>query len=232
MDRLAMARTKELPSEASARDRILVAAREVFASIGFAGARVDDIAARAGVNKAMLYYHVGDKEQLYSTVLTETLDRILLTLREETAKGATPGDKFQRVLDTFAAMAGAHPHLVPIMLREIASGGATLPDEMILRMAAAFRIVSDILAEGRESGAFRQTDPLLTHVSLIGNMMFLIATQPIRARLAGITGIESHHTFEDLARHTGDLFRQGLEVKQPKKTSAAPRGATTSRSKR
>ncbi|HSN67988.1 MAG TPA: helix-turn-helix domain-containing protein, partial [Thermoanaerobaculia bacterium] len=41
------------------RDQILTAAAAVFAEVGYAGARVDEIAERAGVNKAMLYYHVG-----------------------------------------------------------------------------------------------------------------------------------------------------------------------------
>ena len=59
--------------ESDARERILAAAAEVFASVGFGGARIDDIAERAGINKAMLYYHVGDKERLYATVLINTV---------------------------------------------------------------------------------------------------------------------------------------------------------------
>ena len=62
------------------RDRILDAASAVFAELGFAGARVDDIAERAGVNKAMLYYHVGDKQALYSAVLLRNFDRVRTAL--------------------------------------------------------------------------------------------------------------------------------------------------------
>ena len=58
------------PGEGAAggRDRILDAATEVFAEKGFGETRVDEIAARAGVNKAMLYYHVGGEEALYAAV--------------------------------------------------------------------------------------------------------------------------------------------------------------------
>lgn len=202
---------KKLANDTDARGRILGAAAEVFASIGFAGARVDDIAERAGVNKAMLYYHVGDKERLYATVLTDTIDRAAAALREATAQARTPAEKVQRILDTFAELGTSNPHLVPIMLREVASGGATLPDEMLLRMTGVFRIVAEVLAEGMQRGAFRPTDPLLTHVSLIGSMMFLIASQPIRARLATAAGIEHQHTLADLARHLGNLFLHGLQ---------------------
>ncbi|HKP24807.1 MAG TPA: helix-turn-helix domain-containing protein, partial [Dongiaceae bacterium] len=51
------------------RIRIIEAAKQEFAAHGLAGARVDRIAANAGANKRMLYYHVGNKEDLYLAVL-------------------------------------------------------------------------------------------------------------------------------------------------------------------
>src|ERR671931_624754 len=50
-------------------DQILAAAALEFAERGYAGARVDRIARRAAVNKAMLYYHFRSKQQLYATLL-------------------------------------------------------------------------------------------------------------------------------------------------------------------
>lgn len=207
--------TKTPDPEPDARARILAAATEVFATIGFAGARVDEIAARAGVNKAMLYYHVGDKDKLYATVLTDTIERVPVALRAAIERVETPAEKLQCLLDTLASLGTSNPHFVPIMLREIASGGATLPDQMLARMAGVFRVVADVLAAGVKRKAFRRTDPLLTHVSLVGSMMFLVASQPIRARLAKVAGVEHTHTLDDLARHTGNLFLKGLEVDAP-----------------
>lgn len=202
--------------EADARGRILAAAAEVFASSGFTGARVDDIAERAGINKALIYYHVGDKERLYATVLTEIVDRGFVSLQEATGKADTPAEKLQCVLDTLAELGASNPHLAPIMLREIASGGATLPDEMLARMARVFRVVQDVLAQGVAEGVFRETDPLLTHVSLVGSMMFLVASQPIRARIAKAAGVKTPpRSLRDLASHTGNLVLHGLE--QPKR---------------
>jgi hypothetical protein len=135
-----------------------------------------------------------------------------VALRSAIEKVESPAEKVQCLLDTLASLGTSNPHLVPIMLREVASGGATLPDEMLVRMAGIFRVVADVLAEGVRAKAFRATDPLLTHVTLIGSMIFLIASQPIRERLSKFAGIEHTHTFEDLARHTGNLVLHGLEV--------------------
>jgi AcrR family transcriptional regulator len=49
--------------------KILQSAREIFAEFGFEGARIDEIAKRAGVNKAMIYYHFKSKEELYQKIL-------------------------------------------------------------------------------------------------------------------------------------------------------------------
>jgi TetR/AcrR family transcriptional regulator len=54
---------------ARSRERILAAAFQEFAAKGFAGARVDDIARRAAINKRMLYHYFGDKEELFREVL-------------------------------------------------------------------------------------------------------------------------------------------------------------------
>jgi TetR/AcrR family transcriptional regulator len=53
--------------------RILEAALDEFAAKGLDGARVDGIAARAGVNKRMLYYYFGSKDDLYRAVLRRRL---------------------------------------------------------------------------------------------------------------------------------------------------------------
>ncbi|QFG25809.1 TetR/AcrR family transcriptional regulator [Actinomadura sp. WMMB 499] len=56
------------------RDALLAAAREEFAAHGIAGARVDRIAARAGVNKERIYGYFGNKEKLFDAVIKDALD--------------------------------------------------------------------------------------------------------------------------------------------------------------
>lgn len=207
------------PLEPDPRERILAAAAQVFAQTGFDGARIDEIADRAGINKAMLYYHVGDKEHLYAAVLTGTFDRGLCSIREAVDPSLTPPQKLEAILHTFARFGSENPVFVPIVMREIASGGAHLPDEMILRMASVFRFVGETLRSGMLAGEFRKTDPLLTHVSLVGAIMFLVASQPVRERVARIAGTPVvQHTPADLADHVANLILHGLETTPGKKT--------------
>lgn len=67
-----MAETKARVRDAEAtKARILAAAKAEFAESGLGGARVDEIARRAGANKRMIYHYFGSKEQLFQAVLEE-----------------------------------------------------------------------------------------------------------------------------------------------------------------
>ena len=107
--------------------KILDAAMEVFAEVGFAGARIDEIALRSGVNKATIYYRIGDKEALYESVLqdvfADTTERLLQNVKE----AKDPEEKLRTYIRNIVRTVGQNPRLPPILLREIASGGRHFP---------------------------------------------------------------------------------------------------------
>ena len=68
--------TPQRRNPVNTRKKLLSAARREFAKSGLAGARVDEIAARAGVNKQLLYHYFGDKDALYLAVLEWVYEEI------------------------------------------------------------------------------------------------------------------------------------------------------------
>ncbi|MFH2114858.1 MAG: helix-turn-helix domain-containing protein [Spirochaetota bacterium] len=68
------------PADLTTKQRILEAAAQVFAESGYNGARVDEIARRAGVNKALIYYYYDNKESLLSILFQETRDAVFALL--------------------------------------------------------------------------------------------------------------------------------------------------------
>src|SRR6516164_2622251 len=82
------------------RAAILKAALEEFSREGVAGARTDEIARHAGVNKALLYYYFKDKEDLYGAVLEDVfsgMTRRVMDVLE--LPGLTPREKLMRYLE-------------------------------------------------------------------------------------------------------------------------------------
>jgi len=193
------------------RARILDAASAVFAERGFEGARVDDIAARAGVNKAMLYYHVGDKTALYSAVLLRNFGRVRVALDEALASGGTARQRLEAVITAVTRMVQRHPDHPRMMLREIASGAASLEPEVLAAMLEVVGVVRALIAEGTAAGEFRAIDPVLTHLTLVGAVVFLNASALIRDRAAALgPPFSLPEPTTDIARFINLMLLDGL----------------------
>lgn len=194
-----------------ARQKILDAASRAFAEEGFAGARVDEIARRAGVNKAMLYYHIGDKRALYGEVLKRNFGRIEKALEEHLPDEGSAADRLRAVITIVERAIAANPDHPRIVLREFASGAANLPQEILRRMLGLLTVVKDILAEGTGSGEFRRTEPVMTHLTLVGALLMLNVVSPLRERFADLgSTIDVPDADTDIARFLGDLLLQGI----------------------
>jgi TetR/AcrR family transcriptional regulator len=207
------------PPKSSRRDSradVLGAARAEFAARGFPGAGVDRIAAKARVNKAMIYYHFGSKIGLYREVLRDGFRRLIADARDAIADAPSAIGKFDAYVASLLRTAGADPHIVPILLREVAGGGRNIDGETLRMMAGLFLVVKEILDEGETAGEFRAADPMLTHFIIIGSTMFYVANEPIRAQvrrsrvLSRTARIPTGNA--SMARHLGTVLRRTLCV--------------------
>ncbi|HPH40697.1 MAG TPA: TetR/AcrR family transcriptional regulator [Candidatus Fermentibacter daniensis] len=174
----------EVSKELSSREAILEAAAEVFAGKGFDGARVDEIARRAGANKAMLYYHVGDKKALYDAVVGAIQMRGRAMLEKILGEGGDPRDMLRKAVGGFVSMAFSNPVAPAIILREIAGGGANMGEESVQRLETMLALVRRIIERGVDAGVMRPVDPAFAQFLVAGSVLFLAAGVPFRRRLA------------------------------------------------
>src|SRR5436305_334043 len=133
-------------------DRILAVAALEFSERGVAGARVDRIAHRARVNKAMLYYHFTSKQRLYRTLLRRMFTRAAERLQSVAAGHHPPAVKIDRAIAAMAAFIDEHAFFPAIMLREVAEGGMHLDRETLKALGAVPRAVAAIIREGVNAG--------------------------------------------------------------------------------
>ena len=181
--------------------RILDAARDVFAEAGFAGARVDVIARRAGVNKAMIYYRIGDKEALYASVLHEVFSDSADRIARHIERGGAPEDKLKAYIQNLSRTMEENPWVPPIMIRELASGAGHFPEIVIRDVARLLEILSDILDEGVRRGEFMEVNPFLIHMMLVGAMVIL---RKVKALEAGHEDLPANLSLM-VGRISGDL---------------------------
>jgi TetR/AcrR family transcriptional regulator len=159
------------------RAQIFRAATAEFAERGFDAAGVDRIAAKAHVNKAMIYYHFGSKLGLYLEVLRDMLGAVATRVRAIADGPGTPQAKLDAWVETIIDEASQRPWFPPIMLRELASGVPHFDAGTLGLMGAVIGAVADIINAGRDDPSFRDADPLLTHLSIIGPVLLFYARE-------------------------------------------------------
>lgn len=155
------------PGNAStpSRDRILDAAREVFAEDGLGAARVDEIARRAGCNKALIYYYFASKDELYDAVFAEEVERnmpIFEAVREAT---------FHEWLEGLAEATTRHEDQPWIRL--IAREGLEKPSTLTSQERRA-QVWKDCIRMLKHAQAEGEVDPELDPEMVI--LMFLMST--------------------------------------------------------
>ena len=199
-------------------DKILSAALRTFAEFGFEGARIDNIADRAGVNKAMIYYHIGDKQVLYARVLHDVFSDTANRLVDSVSRAQTPVTKLKAYIRAMATTFTRHPLLPPIMMREFASGGQNLPDDAATEMLRILNTVTDLLLQGQKQKKFIRIHPLVLHLMVVGTLSYLHSTRPARMRLSAATGKKDlAPDRRDAATLLGDVEKMvmGAITKQP-----------------
>ena len=186
--------------------RILNTAAEVFAEAGFAGARMDEIAARTSVNKATIYYHIGDKETLYTRVLHEHFASAGEEFQRILHKGQSPEEKLSLFIRQIAQVMDQNPNKVFMMLREIAAGGAHLPEIVALDLAAIIGKLGDILTDGEKQGRFIHVNPFSVHLMVIGAFILFRASASVREKVFQSSSLLN---FSD--KGSSDTFAEEIE---------------------
>jgi TetR/AcrR family transcriptional regulator len=174
--------------QADSRARILDAALAEFSTRGFAGARVDAIAARAGINKRMLYAYVGNKDALWLA----TLERAYEAMRaEESALNLRrlPPREGMSVLVRFNFRYHAdHPEFIALLNEENLQRGRHLMGTTRARelYSPLLALIEDLLRRGERDGVFRAgVDPMQLYVSIAALSYFYCSNRHTLGQLFG-----------------------------------------------
>jgi len=194
------------------RQKLLAAARREFADSGLAGARVDEIAARAGVNKQLVYHYFGDKDALYLAVLEWVYEEIRAQERKLNLEGLPPEQAIKKLIEGSFDHLAAHPDFIVLLNDENRGGARHVRNSSRLEAmhSPLVSLVSKILSEGVRKGVFRKgINPVQLYISIAGLSYFFFSNNPT---LSAIFGKDFSLPSERRARrhHVVDLVMQSL----------------------
>jgi TetR/AcrR family transcriptional regulator len=197
---------------AGTRNKLLTAARREFADRGLAGARVDDIAARAGVNKQLVYHYFGDKDALYLAVLEWVYEEIREQERKLNLEGLPPEQAIRKLVASSFDHLAAHPDFIVLLNDENRGGARHVRHSRRLEVmhSPLVSMVSKILNQGVRAGTFRRgINPVHLYISIAGLSYFFFSNTPTLSAIFG-KDLSSPAAKRARRRHVVDLVLQAL----------------------
>jgi len=98
---------------------IFEAARKVFQEYGYYGARMQDIADEAGINKSMLHYYFRSKDQLFQEVYQKEMGEFMPVIIKLLKSDQSLNEKIENIIDAFYSHWHSNPKLIPFIIIEM-----------------------------------------------------------------------------------------------------------------
>ncbi len=159
---------------------ILLAARDEFALLGLGGARVDQIAERAGVNKKLIYHYFADKDDKFRAVMEEAYGDIRRAEQALRLTDLPPAEAIRRLTEFTWNYYLAHPEFLTLLNSENLHQARHVRSSTRARTlnSPLIQTLAEVLERGRAEGVFRSgVDPLQLYISIAGLSYFYLSNR-------------------------------------------------------
>jgi TetR/AcrR family transcriptional regulator len=143
----------------STRDAILVAARRCFASAGYEGTSLNDIAAEVGIRRPSLLHHFSSKDALYAEVFERLLSDWFELLADTVGDPRSGWDKIELVMRAGFRFFVENPDYVRLIRREAVDSGSHLGVDLASVIRPLFDQAAQSFARSMDAGLLRRHEP-------------------------------------------------------------------------
>lgn len=161
---------KQSRNPEATKANILLAAIEEFAQYSLSGARTEAIVTRSGVTKAMLCYYFKNKETLYRSVFQQLVDEINNAFQRIDWEKLSPDQALEAVIRNYIGFEISNRWHGMLWFQEAIQNQGRYGAETGWK--AGFQAITAILEQGIAEQKFRQVDPFLTTINILGVCSF------------------------------------------------------------
>jgi TetR/AcrR family transcriptional regulator len=168
-----------IKKEQNTEEKILSAAKKIFLKQGMAGARMQDIADEAGINKAMLHYYFRSKEKLFEKIFTELSQHFFPRLINIFESDEPLFRKIELFVTEYIDQMRRTPYLPIFVLNEVNRQPETFIKKMMgNRKPPVKKFLDDVQAEVKK-GIIKPINPLQLLLNIISLCVFPFVARPM-----------------------------------------------------
>lgn len=167
----------------SAEEKILVAARKVFTTKGMAGARMQDIADEAGINKALLHYYFRDKDKLFEVVFMEEAQKFFPKINAIFNSDVPLFEKIENFVNEYIDEMQDNPYLPWFVMNEVNRD----PDQFLYKIWGKDNLPNpgkflEQIEKEIKKGTIKRIHPMHLFMNLLSMTIFPFVARPMMIR--------------------------------------------------
>ena len=167
-------------------EKILEAAKEVFHQKGLHGSRMQEIADRAGINKALLHYYFRSKEALFEKVFYDTFSQLASKMFEIFSSEMTLISKIEIFVSFYLNFISKHSFVIYFVMNALHDRPEQLRDIILKQNFSPDLILEQIGKQLKEEFGI-ELDPLQIYVNIMSLVIFPVIARPLIQSITGIT---------------------------------------------
>jgi TetR/AcrR family transcriptional regulator len=203
-------------SDQNTEEKILAAAKKVLFSKGYAGARMQDIADEAGINKALLHYYFRSKDKLFEMIFKEAIGKLMPQISTIFSDiNISFYDKIRAFCHSYISTWLEHPYIPMFVLHELHSDSG----KGFLKMVeeTRFKPVRDALSAIETAitkKEIRRVDPHHLFLHMISLCMFPFMGSPVFKKVTGITDKQFDIMMQQRAVEVSEFIIESIKYRK------------------
>jgi AcrR family transcriptional regulator len=177
-------------TDSNTEERILEAAKTAFMKYGLYGARMQDIADNAGINKALLHYYFRSKEKLFDTVFEGALSRYFDNTQVLADTSMPLQERLFRYVDNVIDFFSEYPQMSMFIIKEVSVNPEIFHEKILaLKKGPKVRLIT-LIQDAIKRGEVKEIDPVIFTMNLHSLCAYPFLASPIFKAMANGCDVE------------------------------------------
>lgn len=192
---------------------ILIAAKEIFQQKGMAGARMQEIADKAKINKALLHYYYRSKQLLFEAVFKSAFSLLAPQLNKVLNDDTDLFEKIRKFTESYISFVIKHPYLPNFVIQELNKNPEfvlKLQSEKHFPSIEKFRLQ---VVDAIKQGIIRPIEPEQLFINIISLNIFPFIGQPLLMALVNVDKDSYGKIIENRKTEVADFIINSIKIK-------------------
>ncbi|MBE7171020.1 MAG: TetR/AcrR family transcriptional regulator [Williamsia sp.] len=198
--------------DSSTEDRILASARKIFLDRGLEGARMQDIADDAGINKALLHYYFRNKEKLFDTIFVQVVDEFLPRIFAILNGDQPLFEKIKLFCSEYIGQIIQTPYVPMFIIQEVNRDPQRFIKKVMHGKHPPFQKIIAQINQEIKQGIIKPTNPVQLLLNIISLCIFPFLARPMIQTVTGMSNKDFFHLMEQRSEEVCSMIIYSIKA--------------------